>query len=201
MRDESGAAYSLGWVMTLPFYIVFVGFATECTLLMVAKAGSVYSAYAGARAAIVWNSIESGGLQPQERARESAQQAFVPFANGMRKAHRNLNASQANGWQEEYLLAHKDFASKPASSRYLFAKMKDSDDSLQVTTSTPAQYDDDISCKVVFQYRCHVPIVGNILGKQGSDGYYIRELISEVSLQNEGPQNASGRLGIAFTGP
>ncbi|WP_437188310.1 hypothetical protein SH668x_001749 [Planctomicrobium sp. SH668] len=199
--DESGASYSLGWVMTLPFYIVFVGFTTECTLLMVAKAGSVYSAYAGARTAIVWNGVEDGNMQTLQRAREAAQQAFVPFANGTRRVHRTINAAQASGWHRAYTRAHNDFSTKPASSRFLFAKMKDSTDSLSVTLSSPTDFLDDIRCKVEYRYRFHVPIVGNILGSQGGDGYYTRPIVSEVSLQNEGLQNASGRLGIAFLGP
>ncbi|QDU97691.1 hypothetical protein [Lignipirellula cremea] len=198
-RSESGAAYSLGWVLTLPFYVTFLAFTLECALLLVAKTGSVYSAFAGARTAIVWQSIEAGGAgQTGQRARQAAQQAFVPFANGMQKKNGSSSSGTASARERAYLAANAQFSQKKASPGFLRAKYKDAVESLAVTTTGPAQFNDDIVCRVVFHYRFHAPLIGPLLGQRGADGEYYRDVISTVALQNEGPQNKNGRLGITF---
>ena len=51
--DEDGAAYTLSYVMVIPLYALLICLIIESVLMMTAKLGTVYSAYAAARTASV----------------------------------------------------------------------------------------------------------------------------------------------------
>jgi hypothetical protein len=50
--DENGAAYTLSYVMVVLLYVFFMCLVVETTLLILAKFGVNYAAFAGARSAI-----------------------------------------------------------------------------------------------------------------------------------------------------
>ncbi len=53
-RDEVGGVQSLGFVLTLPFFVIIMLFIVQVSQLMVATVVVHYSAFAAARSAIVW---------------------------------------------------------------------------------------------------------------------------------------------------
>ena len=55
-HDEEGAAYSLSFVMVIPIYGALDVLDHRRTLILTAKLGTVYAAYAAARTASVWSS-------------------------------------------------------------------------------------------------------------------------------------------------
>ncbi len=54
--DEDGAAYTLSYVMVIPVYALLICLIIESVLMMTAKLGTVYAAFAAARTASVWSS-------------------------------------------------------------------------------------------------------------------------------------------------
>lgn len=76
--DDSGAAYTMGVVLTLPLFLLLCGIAFEVTFLIIAKIGTVYAAYAGARATAVWHTMP-GELEKQ-RVDQAVVSAMAPFA-------------------------------------------------------------------------------------------------------------------------
>jgi len=65
--------------MVMPIYILLLCLVIETTMGLIAKIGTVYSAYAAARNAIVYSSIDPASAD--ERARHAAVRAMVPFAS------------------------------------------------------------------------------------------------------------------------
>lgn len=77
--DECGAAYSLSFVLTIPLYLVFCGLMLETTFLIIARIGTVYAAYAGARSAAAWDALQDPVLA-SERLHEAICSGLAPFA-------------------------------------------------------------------------------------------------------------------------
>src|SRR4051794_13467293 len=68
LAREEGMAYSLSFVMTIPFLMLILTTVIETALILEAKLGTMYASYAAARAGIVWLSAEPRGLA-QEKVR------------------------------------------------------------------------------------------------------------------------------------
>src|SRR5262245_56396176 len=79
--DEDGAAYTLSYVMVIPMYALLMCTIVEMALMLTAKLGTVYAAYAAARSASVWSSATEWE-KAQEKAKTAAVQAMVPFSSG-----------------------------------------------------------------------------------------------------------------------
>jgi hypothetical protein len=201
--DERGS-YTLSFVMTLPVYIVVMLFVLETTLLLVTKIGTLYAAFAGARAAIV-QYPSSHPSDARQKTVAAARKAFVPFANGVER-HREGRLETSDPLIEEYIKAYAVYASRPGSAAYLRAKYLYTNDHVKVDCSVPdgqrpAKWNSDIKVTVTCDYALHFPIFGRLLGlKQvGSSFYY--EITSSATLQNEGPKNDEQELGISYASP
>ena len=89
-RDERGASYALSYLLTFPAYLLLVCLMLQATLILMAKMGTVYAAYAAARTAIVWQPSQAERSSQtddrseftQSRARRAAAMAITPFASG-----------------------------------------------------------------------------------------------------------------------
>ncbi|MEQ8789197.1 MAG: hypothetical protein RIC55_22985 [Pirellulaceae bacterium] len=203
-RCEKGAAYSLSYVMVVPFYLIFVCLVIESTHILVAKIGTVYSAYAGARAGIVWYSSTTPG-DAKSRVVEAAQQAFVPFASGTGPDQQNVTENNASYRHRQYMKAYRRFVDDPAAARYVMAKYDYTEQALEVTDDVagarPAKWDDDITVEVKYRFRFNVPIIAQIIGTRGADGHYYYNIVSRIALQSEAPMNDKQELGISYASP
>jgi len=108
---QAGLSYTLSYVMVIPVYLFVILIAYEATWLLVAKIGTMYAAHAGARAAVVWDSMDPG----QDRTRRIEQAtttAMAPFATPNWKHISWGGGPTANGVlaAEEYVLAHRQYA-------------------------------------------------------------------------------------------
>jgi len=79
VSDETGAAYSMSFVLLIPLYLLFCGLMLEITFLIIAKIGTVYGAYAGARSAAVWDGIDAPELAAM-RLHQAVCSGIAPFA-------------------------------------------------------------------------------------------------------------------------
>ena len=193
-REEDGGAYTLSYVMIVPIVMLLVCLIVETTLMMSAKVGTVYAAYAGARVGSVWSSATSW-TAAEEKINEAAVQAFVPFASAA-KPERDSSAENID--VDALVRANAAFATKPVSDAYIKKKCRNAVGSIQVTTNgPPASWDSDIEVTIRYDCPFRIPGIGRIFGEESGDGYVFR-LTSKATLQNEGPQNDSQGLGIGY---
>lgn len=194
-REEDGATYTLSYVMLLPFLILLIATVVETSLMLIAKTGTVYAAYAGARTAAVRYSSESknDALRHTERA---ARRAFVPFASGVADERRASGAPA-----DQYLRAYKEQVNKQAAEPYLRAKYAYSHRNVMVRVKEPVKFDDDVTVTVRYRYTFLLPGIGRILNDGERNGKFIAWITTKASLQAESPQNDEQRLGIGYASP
>ncbi len=196
MRDEAGGAYTLSYVMVVPVILLLMCLIVETTLMLSAKLGTVYAAFAGARVASVWSSAaEWSGVE--QRIERAATRAFVPFASGSSTAASSVAVDQAD--VSRYIESYQAYVQDPVSETYLTKKYQNAQSSLQVTTDgPPASWDADITVTVRYECPFRIPGIGRLLGEKGASGGYFFPLTSTATLQNEGPQNNSQTIGIGY---
>lgn len=201
-RGERGAAYTLSYVMVVPILAWLMCLIGESVVMMTAKLGTNYAAFAGARTAAVWSSATTWA-RVQEKSRDAAIQAFVPFASGVH-AVSPLDAGKigsvlARPKTAKFILANKEYSSESTSAKYLTKKYVHSHLNVKLTLDgPPGSWNAPIKATAEYRYPFQVPGIGRLLGKRGLDGRYYFTLRSTVVLPNEGPQNSSQTLGIGY---
>lgn len=194
-HEEFGGAYTLSYVMVIPFLMLLVALTVESALMMSAKIGTVYSAYAAVRSASVFGTQHSWG-ETMDVAEQAAMQAMVPFASGSTRS--GSGGSGATG-SDALIAAYEDWAEEGVSGGYVRAKVADVAERLTVEfESVPADWDSELRAVVTYEFPFHVPGIGQLLGTRGSDGVYVFPLRTAVVLGNDGPQNTRQTLGIGY---
>ena len=197
-RDEGGAAYSLSFVMVIPIYALLICLIIEAALILTAKLGTVYAAFAAARTASVWSSHTSWE-KTQEKAQRAALQAMVPFASGTQSLISNVPTDAdtvADGLY--YIGAYQAYAKDAQSTKYLASKYGYASRNVKVTIEgPPASSDAPIVAKVTYQFPFNVPGIARILGDKGPDGYFFN-ISSTATIPNEGPQDNRKTIGIGY---
>lgn len=202
LTDEHGAAYSLSVVMVTPIYALLMCLILESALMMVAKLGTVYAGYAAARTAVVWSSATDSDRELKKKVAAAAHRSFTPFASGTQEGwldlpHRlqaELFASKLRAYQlaagRESPVSRTVIRKKHANARrFLKAKIK----------QPPQTWDADLTIELEYRFRFNVPGVGRLIGQRSLwDGHYYFPVRTEVTLQNEGPQNDKQELGIGY---
>lgn len=194
--DEDGGAYTLSYVMVVPFVMLFMCLIVETTLMLSAKLGTVYAGFAGARVATVWSSATSWD-NAEDRIEQAAIKAFVPFASG--SVTRSNGTSDVEADMDAYYESYSEYVDDPVSEAYVRKKYANAASSLTITTDGPPEnWDSDITVTVKYECPFRIPGIGRLLGEKGSDGGYYFPLSSKVTLINNGPQNDTQKLGIGY---
>jgi hypothetical protein len=204
-RDEEGAAYTLSYVMVIPMYALLMCAIVEMALMLTSKLGTTYAAYAAARSASVWSSAAEWE-QVEEKAKQAAIHAMVPFASGTQPI---FDPTSPNGVPDNiggatvdagmYIAAYQRYAKKPVSIEYLGKKYAYASFNTTVEIEGPPEkWDADITAKVTYRFPFNVPGVGRLFGEPNLLGRYFFSISSTVTLPNEGPQNDSKTLGIGY---
>jgi hypothetical protein len=200
-RDEDGAAYTLSYVMVIPVYALLLCLIVETTLMMTAKLGTVYSAYAAARTASVWSSATEWN-KAKRKAELAAFKTMAPFASGTQPFISSVPTDPSLLVDEEvFLLAHRLYAKKPdaVSDKYLRAKYGYASRHMTVTIDgPPATWNADITAKVTYDFPFNVPGIGRLIGRRGIDGRFYFSITSEATIPNEAPQNDRNTIGIGY---
>lgn len=190
--DQSGGAYTLSYAMVFPVVMLLVAVVVETTLMLNAKLGTVYAAYATARAVSVWSSQEEWP-QVEARAQRVASMSMLAFASGA------APADQASEESSDIDAIYRGWADEPVSSGYLRAKADyASSHTRAAIAERPSDWNSDVVVKVIYEYPFAISGLGPLLGELSANGSYRFTLTTEVTLQNEGPQNAAQRLGIGY---
>lgn len=196
-RDEDGAAYTLSYVMVIPFYALFICMIIESALFLTAKLGTVYAAYAAARSASVWSSATTWE-KAQKKATEAAIKSMTPFASGTSLSLNDVKSIPNAAEARDFWLAYQLYANDPVAHKYLLAKYSYARQNVKVTfAGKPATWKADVKVKVTYDFPFNVPGVGRLFGTRGLYGYYYR-ITTEVSLPNEGPKDGLKTIGIGY---
>jgi len=184
--------------MVIPLLALLICLIIEGTLILTAKMGTVYSAYAAARTASVWSS-HTTWEKTMEKSKVSALKTRVPFASGTQSIRSNLPTDSetiANG--ATYWTAYKVFTKNPESNKYVAAKYLYASRNVKVTIEGPPKKSDSpITAKVTYQFPFNIPGIARILGDKGPDGYFFN-ISSTVTIPNEGPQDDQKTIGIGY---
>jgi Flp pilus assembly protein TadG len=198
-RDESGASYTLSYAIAFPLYFLLVCVVFESTLILYAKLGTMYAAYAGARSTIVWQLAEPQSLQ-QERPRQAVFTALAPFASPspQQAATQGPPPPNAAGQAAEFVTAFQMHARDrtPAAAltrKYLSAAARTRID----VTIDDSRSDGDVRVTVTYRAPLYIPGVGRILAPNHSWPYEY-PITSTAVLPNEAPLSARKTLGIDY---
>ena len=211
--DESGASYSLGFVMVAPLYLFFLLTVYEATLLLVAKVGTMYAAHACARSTVVWQTAEPASLR-KDRTEQATVTAMTPFVSARARDIDPFRIpGSAYGQAVElvgaYFLYSRDAAAAPpavarpyprgnATWDYLARKYLNAASRTTYTVTGDAKTP-GADTTVVVRYRAplYFPVVSRFLDPDGVWPYeYAIE--SRAVLPNETPVSADRKLGIDY---
>lgn len=194
-RDERGSAYVLSYMMVLPIVVVLLILIGETAMIMVAKTGVTYAAFAAARSSSVWQFNE--GIA-QQKATQAAVQAMAPFANGLKATA--LSGQSSTAVEDDFVALYRSATTNPMSDAYIRRKYRYARDAISVTSShqaakngnQPGAY--DIKVSVEYRYSFHMPFVSRFFGS--ADGKL--RIHSTAILPAEVPMNDKRSLGISY---
>jgi Flp pilus assembly protein TadG len=198
LNDEEGAAYSLSFVMVIPILALLICLIIEGALIMTAKIGTVYSAYAAARTASVWSS-HTTWEKTKKKSEFAAIKTMVPFASGTQGFGSSVSTDTETVKKGlDYWIAYQAFAADPQSNKYVAAKFGYASRNVKVTIEGPPEKSDSpITAKVTYQFPFNIPGIARILGDKGPDGYYFN-ISSTATIPNEGPRDDRKTIGIGY---
>jgi hypothetical protein len=208
-RGEEGAAYTINYMMTLPVYLLMLAFMLEMTFAIMAKIGTVYGAFAAARAATVWSTASDPDAM-EAQAHMAARHALAPFASGFAGARLKEEDEESNTVIDQYIAAYQTYADATGRSspetKYAAAKYRYVFDpsALSVFISTEeraggAQYSRDLQCSVTYAYPFQTALFGRLLGTGiGPGNYSVLHITSSATMVEEAPRNEARKTGIAY---
>jgi Flp pilus assembly protein TadG len=217
VRSEEGVAYTLPFVILIPLYMLIVLTVFQVAFLLLGKAGSMYAAHAGARAAVVWSSAQPAGMR-QERIRQAVWTAMAPFVGGNASdlATAGPPPADASAHAADFVTSYLAYSSKSLAtnsawvhghsrgnvsatsltSKYLCAAARTTVD-VQVDSSRP---DGEVTVKVTYRAPLLIPVVARMLSPNGGPPYEY-PTISIASMPNEAPVSDNRTLGIDYRSP
>lgn len=176
-----GASYSLPMVLVAPLYILTILVIFEIGGVLLAQIGTRSASHAAARSAAVWDG------QPDEnadRTTRAAVAALTPFLWG----HDRLTPDSPDAVQYAAALRNDgDLARK-----YTTAARRTSVAVEPLGTGAHRR----LRVTVTYQARLRTPVVSRLLSRDGSRDF---RLVATSELPAEGPESASGTLGIDYS--
>lgn len=198
LTSEGGLSYSLAYVLTFPLYLTLCLLIFETTLLLMTKIGTVYAAYAGARSAVVWDSMKPN--LGSDRIQQSVVSALIPFA--MSGDDRTSTAGNppvsAQRHAQNFKDSYERFGQRSVQANVLFVHYKRVAARTKIDVSIPnRKHGEDVTVKVRYRSPFLVPGIGRLLDADHAYPFEV-EISSTVTLTLERPLNAQGTLGIDY---
>ena len=216
LREDDGAAYSIGMTLVTPFYTLLICVVIECTLMMVVKMGTYHAALAAARSASVWLPAEqTDGYATHPgpgMVQLAAVQAMTPFSSSTAR-HRVQRTVFDDVGDANYDQAYRKWAatSELQSERYVQLKREYAAEATSIHFDPPLPElmqnprsrlaDESVAVTVIYEMPMNVPGVGRIFGSRSSlpgASFYSRKISSTVTLNLERPRSVNRRLGIEY---
>jgi hypothetical protein len=210
LQEEDGAAYTISFVLTFPFYVAFVLLVVETTLFLIVKIGTVHAAYAAARSHIVWSSLDAN--KAKTKREQAAVNVMAAFASSkgkhiMVESLKSPPSPAVAGEALRYYAAYRAYDLKndhPGSSRYIIAKYTYARIATKVTVQESSNaWNADVSAKVEYEMPFQLSFVGRIIGHRVIPliNVYTYSVRSTVTLPNDAPRNDTKKLGIDYVPP
>lgn len=201
-RDENGAGYTVGVVLTLPLFLLLCGMAFEVTFLIIAKVGTVYAAYAGARATAVWETMP--GELSEQRVVQAVVSGMAPFAASLgfdpaaNEPHTTL-PPYAESMAEDYFRAVQKSAAPETLDRNgmqehflrVFRRIQSQ------STVSQRRHGAEIIMQVHYAAPLIIPGVAPFLDDDRRSPWEYA-LTAEVRMTLEAPKSRDGTLGIEY---
>jgi hypothetical protein len=192
--DEEGAAYTLSYVMVIPMYALLICMIIESVLMMTAKLGTVYAAFAAVRTATVWSSATTWD-KAQEKAKRAATKAMTPFASGTHGGLDKATSAEALSYEAAY----HAYVKQAISDRFVLSKYGYAQEHVKVEINgPPTDATAPITAKVTYDFPFNIPGIARLFGQRGNDGKFYFPLTSEATLDNEAPQDGRKTIGIGY---
>jgi hypothetical protein len=205
--EEDGAAYTLSFVMTFPFYLLFICLVVETTLFLIVKIGTVHAAYAAARSHIVWSTFDSNtAKKKRDQAAINVMAAFASSSKKHAQAAGIVVPVSENGLH--FYAAYRAYdpqtnhvgGSKYVVAKYLYAERATS---VQVRERSQA-WNADVKAIVRYEMPFHLWFIGRIFGQRANwpgAKIYTITIESQVILPNDKPRSDNQKLGIGYVPP
>jgi hypothetical protein len=177
--------------MTVPIFVMVVALVSEMSLILMAKMGTTYAAYAAARAGAVW-SVE--GDRYLERMNLAARQAMVPFASSWPEHLAGPGSQPTGGNVSQYFDTWSRYAELPGNSGkyrdYLRRKYSYAWRATQVTSSGP-RTGGSVTARLNYNFAMHSPLIARVIGAKFNGKFYVYPIQTQVTLPNEWPHPAT----------
>lgn len=197
-HNQSGGAYTLSYVMTIPFLMLLVALTVESALLLTSKIGTIYAAHAAVRCTSVYTTGHSW-TDALQKAQLAARQAMLPFACG---STFNAGSTAPQGESDAILSAYEKWSPDGVSRRYLAVKAADAANRINLEfLEPPKSWDAEIVAVVTYDYPFRLPGIGRLLGHRDETGDFVFPIRSRATLINDAPQNTRQHLGIGYGNP
>jgi hypothetical protein len=200
LAGEEGFAYSLSFILTIPFLMLIVALVVETTLLLAVHGGTFFAAYAAARSAIVWTTAQPAGTS-DTRVRIAAVHAMTPFASGNPTHQLGLDTNVNENTRFAYMGLYRSYVPDgPLGEQYLLRKLVYAHHAIALHFDPPAHFDAPITATIRYEHPFHWRIIGRALGHPAPWGgpYHTYTVQASVTLQNEGARNDEQTLGIRY---
>jgi len=197
---EAGAAYSLSYMLTIPFFALIICLMIDLTSILIAKIGTVYAAYAAARSAVVWYPSGVSTVAAKEKMTDAAVNAMTPFASSKHTVWSSFSPADA----ASYVAAYEAFAEPAAPAEYVAKKYLYARWGLDVATDAGLDYRKDVTVTVDYKAPYHLRGIGLLLGtREPIFGFYYSNIHTVVTLESQAPRvdrpNPADRpLGIKY---
>lgn len=203
-RDEDGAAYSLSYVLVFPIYLLLVMLVIQVTFILIVKLGTVYAAYAAARSQIVWNTMVDDRSQVNEKSRQAAVQVMAGYSTSWNSHLRQAGVLPSFRAEEYFQIYRTIYNASGGARRVIVNKYRWAEWATNVSAERKVLGEPwiaDIKATVTYKMPFHIPAIGRFMGRReiGPGGsYFVIEVTSSATLQDEAPQNNRLKLGLQY---
>jgi hypothetical protein len=205
--DEEGAAYAVSFAIGLPIYVLLMALFIETTLVMVAKVGTMYAAFAGARSAAVWSTSLPRDVAA-ERPRQALVHAMAPFASGNPSHLRGLPLDEPEEPGEpvvgdHYKAGYEEYVNRAGVINPIYVRAKFQyavAATRQFVRSTPGP-GGETSVTVVYHAPLHTPVVGRWLGVRPpwNAPYRVIRIESTAVMPTESGKGKDHGIGLPYS--
>jgi hypothetical protein len=152
LGDDRGAAVTAEFTLVAPLYLLVVCAAVEASLMLIAKCGVTYAAFAAARSASLH--AAAGSPDPPGAAQRAAEVAMVPFASGEPGHNATPPGSQAARFASGLT---SNLAPPLVAARFAYAQ--------RATAAEAWLVPGGAGCRVRYRYPFRIPLFGRLFGE------------------------------------
>lgn len=199
LRGEQGVSYTLSFVITMPVYALILVTIAETTMLVLAKVGTVYAAYAGSRSLVVWETMQPSNLR-DDRVRQAVVTALSPFviSSNASGSENGTPPGNAQKHAESYVDQLEEFSGETVRREKLINHVKNVSARTTITPQIPnRRHGEEAWVDVEFRAPLFTPGAARLLDPDRKYPYEY-PIKSSVRMTLECPETPDQKLGIDY---